>query len=496
MIELDNNACQEADMPSQTPALQPIIPAFHVQILNDAQRGRMKAATLEILEEVGVQCPSGRARQIYAEHGAQVDEGSRRVRLPPDVVLGALSQAPRFYTMGARILEFDLVLDGTATYCATDGCGTETIDFITHERRRSCKADVARMARVSDYLSSVGFYWPIVSAGDYPATAPLHEIEASFTNTVKHVQSETVMDKAMARYGLEMARVVAGNAENMRQRPPLSLLVCTIAPLALDDGGMEAALVFAGAGLPVGFMSMANAGSTGPATIPGTIVLADAEIVAALTLIQMAYPGAPVYHSLMPGLCHPRTADYVGSAWEAELFYPVGAELAHMWGVPTLAGVFGTDAPAPGWQSAADGATGLMLNALCGAETASGMGLLESCTLLYPEEILLDSDIYHRVRVVLSGLDINPAALALDVIKAVGPRGHFMLEQHTREHMRRWQMSELTHQPRPEGGYDDAVEMARQKVDWILDNHHPQPLDDAQQKELERILATADREMA
>ncbi|NIV28362.1 MAG: hypothetical protein GWN58_02260, partial [Anaerolineae bacterium] len=85
-----------------------------------------------------------------------------------------MSYAPRFYTMAARSPAHDLKLDGTAMYCATDGCGTKTIDFETRQRRPSVKDDVAKMARVTDYLSSLGFYWPIVSAQDCPATAPLH----------------------------------------------------------------------------------------------------------------------------------------------------------------------------------------------------------------------------------------------------------------------------------------------------------------------------------
>ena len=160
----------------------------------------------------------------------------------------------------------------------------ETIDFVTRQRRRSCKADIAQVARVADYLSSVGFYWPIVSAQDHPATAPLHELHASYNHTVKHVQSETVMGERMAASAIEMARVLAGNEVSLRQRPPLSLLVCTIAPLAQDKEGMESALAFAAAGLPVGFMSMANTGSTAPATIAGTLVAGDAEIVAAMVL--------------------------------------------------------------------------------------------------------------------------------------------------------------------------------------------------------------------
>jgi trimethylamine:corrinoid methyltransferase-like protein len=60
--------------------------------------------------------------------------------------------------------EFDLQLDGTRLYCATDGCGVETIDFVTRQRRPSVKADVVTSARLADYLSSIGFYWPMVSA--------------------------------------------------------------------------------------------------------------------------------------------------------------------------------------------------------------------------------------------------------------------------------------------------------------------------------------------
>ncbi len=482
-------------MHTETPQLQPIVPAYHLRILSDAQLQQLQAASLEILEDVGIHCPSHTALSIYAEHGAHVDFDTQTVKLPPQVVREAMSHAPRFYTMGARAQPFDLRLDGSAMYCATDGCGTETIDFDTRQRRSSVKEDVARMARVTDYLSSLGFYWPIVSAQDYATTAPLHEIDAAFNNTVKHVQTETVMDEGMARYALEMARVVAGNEETLRARPPLSSLVCTIAPLAQDAGGMEAALIFAEAGLPVGFMSMANTGSTAPATVAGTIVLADAEIVAAMALIQMAHPGASVYHSLMPGIMHPRTGAYLGTAWEAELFYPVGTELAHGWGVPTLAGIFGTDAQTPGWQSAADAATVLMLNALCGAETGSGMGLLESCTLLHPEAIVLDTDIYHRVRIDLAGLDTSREALALDVIKAVGPRGHFLGQKHTRHHMRQRRFSDLASQPMAGGGYRDAVEVAREKVNWILENHHPEPLDETARAEFKRILAAAEREL-
>ena len=390
---------------------------------------------------------------------------------------------------GALVAAFEL--DGTAFYCATDGSGTKTIDFETRELRPSVKDDLVKTARLADYLPAIGFYWPMVSAQDYPATAPLHELDASFNNTVKHVQTETVVDEIEARYAVEMARVVAGDERTMRERPPLSSLICNIAPLAQDKGGLEAALVFAEAGLPVGFMSMANTGSTAPATLAGTIAVADAEMVSAMVLVQMAYPGAPTYHSRMPGVTHPRTGAYLSSS---SIVYAIGVELAHMWGVPTLAGTFGGEVPDPGSWSVGEGSCA-MLCALCGAETGSGMGLYKGSTVLYPEGLVLDAEIYHDIRENLAGIDLSEEELALEVIEAVGPRGHYLRERHTRRHMRKLGYSELTAQPIPEGGYHDPVEVAKEKTDWILENHRPEPLDEAQKAEFERILQAAEREL-
>ncbi|MGD8489702.1 MAG: trimethylamine methyltransferase family protein, partial [Anaerolineae bacterium] len=155
-------------MHSQTPELQPIVPSYHLRILSNEQLEQLRSATLEILEKTGVHCPSEKALKIYAEHGARVDFDSQIVKLPPDVVLDSLSHAPRYYCMGARSPEHDIELDGTSFYCATDGCGTKTIDFETRKLRPSVKADVAKTARLADYMPSIGFYWPLVSAQDYP----------------------------------------------------------------------------------------------------------------------------------------------------------------------------------------------------------------------------------------------------------------------------------------------------------------------------------------
>lgn len=478
---------------TETPPLEPIVPGYKIRILSDEQLAQFKSATFEILEKTGIHCPSDRALEIYAQHGADVDFENQIVKFSPDVILEALSHAPRFYTMGARSEAFDLDLSKDILYEATDGTGTKTIDFETRMLRSSIKDDVAKSARIADYLSSVSFYWPMVSAQDHPIAPSLHELDASFNNTFKHIQTPTVVDEITTRYAVEMAKVVAGSEDELRKRPPLSLLICTIAPLAQDIGGMDAALVAAEAGIPVGFMAMPNTGSTAPATIAGTLSVGDAEIVSAMLLVQMAYPGAPVYHSFMPGMTHPRTGAYYS---HNSLMYAAGVELAHMWNVPTLAGTFGSDSTFLGWETGMNGGTTSLLCALCGAETGSGMGLLQGSTLLYPEALVLDAELYHSVRSAAAGVDTGIDQMALEVINNVGPRGHYLSQKHTRKFMHKLDHSDIVHVPAKDGGYQDPLEVAREKTDWILKNHHPEPLSEVQQAEIDRIIQAAEEELS
>lgn len=482
-------------MPTQTPALEPIETPYRLRFLSDEQLDALQETTLRILEEVGVRFPSPKALTIFADHGAQVDWTSQIVKLSPDLVFQAISHVPRYFCMAGRDPAYDLSLREGVTYFTTDGCGVETIDFETRQRRPSCKADVSKMARIADYLPSIGFYWPMVSAQDHGKTAPLHEMDASWNNTVKHVQSETIMGETPCRYALEMATVLAGSREELRRRPIFSLVVCTIAPLSQDQDGIEGALVLAEAGVPVGFLAMPTLGTTAPATFAGAIAMADAEVISAAVLIQLAYPGCPVFHSIMHAWADPSTGSYISYALDGRGRYaPI--EIAHHWGMPSLGGAYGTDSSQAGtWQGAAEVALDPLLVCLSGAEIVTGIGLSETYTLLYPEQILLDYDLLLRAKYNLMEMEINPETLAFDTIKAVGPGGHFLAQKHTRTHMRQALQRSLAHVIGTESKYRDPIQVAREQVDWILKNHQPQPLEERVQAELQRILAAADRQL-
>jgi len=482
-------------MYSETPDIISFPLPFKSELLTREQLETLKAGTLRLLDEVGVHFPSRRALEIFADHGARVDWEREIVRIPPDLVKKAMSTAPRSFVLGGREERFDLLLDGSRSYLATDGTGVHVMDPETRQMRPSCKADVALMARVCDALPLVSFFWPLVSAQDYGLTAPLHQCHAGLINTLKHVRGGMTVPPQLAPYVVEMATVVVGSDEERRRRSPICANFCTIAPLAQDGHSIETALIYAEANIPISFMAMPTMGSTAPATPLGALVVGDAEVVSGMVLLQLAYPGAPVFHSNYVSLMHPRTGGYIGDvpvplSWMA-------VQQAHAWGVPSLGGgSVSSDAADVGWRSGVDGGMGAAFIPLYGGEICGYLGLLDSSMILYPEQVILDHEICRYAYDLLHGFEFDEADMALDVIAAVGPRSHFLKQKHTRKHIRDFRLSLLTDQRNPDGSPRDPRQVAIEEFKRLSETHHPKPLPREVLAELGHVLAAAERELS
>ncbi len=480
------------DKYSHTPDILSISSHHKLEILSPSEVDSLRKGSYQLLVEVGVYYPSEQALGIFADHGADVDWDTQIVRLPPDLVDKAMATAPRNIVLGGREPRFDLTLDGSRSHLTTDGCGVHVIDLETREKRASRKADVAMMARVADAIPLVNFFWPSVSAQDFGITAPLHECHAGLTSTLKHVRGGTTVFPELAKFVVEMATVVAGSDEERRKRPPICANICGIPPLGHDKHGIETALIYAEAGIPTSFMAMPNMGSTAPASVLGATVQGDAESVSAMVLMQLAYPGAPVFHAIITSLMDPRTGGYL-----AKMPLPVrflAVQMAHAWGVPSLGGgSLTSDAPDVSWQSAFDAGFGSVQIPLAGGDLCGYLGLLDSSTTLYPEQLMLDAEIAMNVYETYKTFELKDLDENLDVIKAVGPRGHYLRQKHTRKHLRDFHYAPYFDQHDQAGNLREPREVALEKFKELEKNHHPEPLPQNVLQELDQILAAADK---
>jgi trimethylamine--corrinoid protein Co-methyltransferase len=212
-----------------------------------------------------------------------------------------------------------------------------------------------------------------------------------------------------------------------------------------------------------------------------------------MVLMQLAYPGAPVFHSNLISLMDPRTGGYIG-----EVPFPLSilmVQLAHAWGVPTLGGgSVSSDSDVIGWQSGQEAGMGAALIPLAGGEVCGYLGMMGSSMILYPEEIILEYEIIQNVVDSFRTYQVDPAEFPFDVIKDVGPGGHYLRQKHTRKHMRDFRYSTLVREKDANGKPRDPVDVALEEFKHIKKTHHPEPLPEATLKELDKILESAERE--
>ncbi len=468
-------------------------PRLRFDVLSKQDVQHIHAATLDVIESVGVRFPSPKALSIWQAHGATVDWDTRIVRVPGRIIEDALQQVPAAYALCARDPAQDLFLDGNHGYLGTDGCGVQVIDIGSGERRQSRLQDVADIARVADFLEEVAFHWVPVSAQDCPPESRgVHELCAIWENSTKHVQTESIYSEREALASVEMAAAIAGGREALRRRPILSLLECATGPLGHDGGSLEAALVAAEAGLPVGFMTMASCGMTGPATLAGNLVVGNAEVISALAMIQLAYPGAPVFYSAAQTSMDLRTGAYTGGGPEDFLFGGATNLLCDFYHMPLSMGSFATGAKEPDWQAGVDNSLSTLMAALSASDMLLGVGLLYGSRIWSFEQMLMDCEIFNLVRKMMEGIVVDAETLALDVIRAVGPGGTFLTEKHTRQHMRNlWVPTLMDRRPYEawEAKRDGARDWARHRAQRILADHRSVPLDSRLKADLDRIIA-------
>jgi len=472
-------------------------PKLKLEVLTTEEVKKIHDATLWIIENVGVRFPSKRALEIWESNGASVDHESMIVRAKPQIIEDALKTCPPAYKLAARDPQQDCSLDGNHVYLGTDGCGVEVIDIETGQKRTSVLSDVRDISRIADATEEIGFHWVPLSAQDKPAeTRGLHEIKTIWENSTKHVQTESIYSIPEAKAAMEMAALIAGGKDKLLERPVLSLMQCTASPLGHDGGSLDAALIAAEHGIPTGFMTMASCLTTGPATMAGNLAVGNAEVIAGTALLQLAYPGAPVFYAAAQTAADIQSGSYTGGGPEDFLFGAATNVLADFYNIPLSMGSFATGAKEPNWQAGIEGSLSTFMSSIVMSDMLLGCGFLHGSRIWSFAEMMMDCEMFSIIHKMMQGIQVNEETLALETVAKVGPGGHYLAQKHTRQHSRELFRPEFMDR-RPYSEWeikkDDARDWALAKARRILQEHQPDPLDPKLSTEMARIIESVEK---
>jgi trimethylamine--corrinoid protein Co-methyltransferase len=469
------------------------------RLLTEDQILEIHRASLEVLETVGVRLLHAEAVEMLQDAGCRV-KGDNIVQIPNWLVEECISSAPSRITMYSQDGQEAMRLEGRNIHF---GLGTDLIstqDLDSGETRPTRLQDVVNAARVADYCPEIDF---IASFG-LPNDVPTNSMYVECARAMMENSNKSIFFTAGAEEDLaiivEMAAAVAGGRDALRQRPFLIHYSEPTAPLVHSHNAIRKLLFCAEKGIPICYTPGDIMGASALVTLAGGIVQANAEALSGIVLHQLKVKGAPIISGLVLTPLDMKKATTCYGAPDCRLTNSAFADIYHYYGLPIWSTV-GSDAHCLDAQASMEHAFGTLLAALDGANLIHDVGYLGQGLLSNPAAIVMCSEIISYVKRIVRGFDLTREKIGLDVIRQVGPGGHFLTQMHTKAHFLEefWQ-PQLVNRDSPDpwakkGGltYEEVV---TQKAREILATHQPQPLPDGVRRQLAGIAGKAEDELA
>jgi len=453
-------------------------------VFSPADIEQLHAAALRVLARTGVLVQDDEAVALLRSRGACCD--GRRVFLDEGAVTAALAAAPSSFVLGGRSSTRDLTVGGRAVY----GTGSGPAFVLAGDGLRPGRLDDTRAAAKLCHLSPV-----IDFNGD--AVEPLDLPEERRTRLSTHARL-TLSDKAVewiASVDDDLDAAVAINeilfGADWAARPRALIVLNTNSPLQISSETACLLLRWARLGQPSCVTACVMGGTTGPATLAGTLVVQHAEVLASLVLAQAAGEGSPFVYGGVSTMSDLRTGAANFGTPEFAHLAEATVLLAHRCGLPVRAGAAVTDAHVPDGQAALESTLGLSAGVRAGGDFAfQSAGILSSFNVFSLEKFIMDEEVVTGLRAVAEPVATDEDALAEDVIDSVGPAEDYLSQSHTRRHARDLArpttlVREAHEKWQSDGGVDFRAALARDVARRLDEYEPPDDLDPLVRRQLD-----------
>lgn len=474
---------------------------LRLELLSPEEIERIHETSLRILEGVGLKVPSKEVLDLLNGYeGISVDEYRQVVTFSEEMVMESLTGVPRSFSIYGRDKTRKVTYGDDGFVCQSTHGQVHWVEPRTKRRREGRLEDFEKCAIVGDALPNMDIMGAMIQPAEIPVEMRDIRICAELLKRIKKPVRTWIHNRTSARYILELLRVVAGGEAELRAHPMGAFGLQPISPLQLPRDGLEAAMEFARAGLPVTFGPMTQAMATGPVTLAGTVAQANAEILGALVIFQIIAPGTPTIYVGAPHIMDPRTMSLVFGSPEQGMMAVAVTQLGKRYGLPVGVNVGLTDAKVPDAQAGLEKGITLLLGALAGADTFGHMGIAGCDQGASLPQLIIDDEIIGFVKRVLEGISVDEETCAYEVVERVGIGGNFLIDEHTLRHWREelW-IAGLSDrdlwEPWLTGGGKTMLDRAVERQEQILDEHTLEWLDGKMQRELDAIVTVAEREL-
>lgn len=470
-----------------------------VQTLTEEQKQLIHQSSLNILNEVGVKVPHDKVLDMFKAAGAEVDDSTKMVKIPENLIMESLDKAGKKFTIYGRDRNKQAKFGfGTCNFNSIFGEAFWIEDNM--KRRYTSLDDVVTAARIGDALEHINIVGAMADPKEIPPAYRCVEVAAKqLDNTTKPI-GFWFYNRQSAKYVLEIFEAVAGSKEEVEKYPFTYPFFEPISPLSFPFDGIDLLFETSRYSLPVPIGPMAQTGTTAPGTLAGTLIQENAEILAGIVITQLIKPGLSVCYGGIPHTFDMKITQMVFGGPEQAIMATAMTEMGKYYDLPVYINVGLTDSKTVDAQAGMEAGITLALGALSGADIfghlgISGMDQGSSLTML-----VMQNELIGYVKRLMQEINFSEDALGLDVIKEVGPGGTFISEMHTARHFRDelWFPELLDRNYWEEWETQDNKELKDRclaKKNKLIKNHKQKPLAKETKRDIDKILASARKKL-
>ncbi len=446
-------------------------------------------ASMRILSRTGMRFEYPEAVKVLKENGIDVDDDGV-ARFTEEQLMYWVNKAPHAFTMYARNPKHNITVGGDHLNPAP-GYGCPFVIDPDGEQHPAMTEDFVKFLKLYHQQPSFDVNGGIiVQPDDLPVdNATLLMLYMTLLYSDKVLLTGTADEKQVEAM-MEVAKLVFGGEEELKKYPRMITLINTVTPLQLTNVMTESLFQFVKYRQPLVIGSLAQAGSTSPVTLAGSLAISNAEILAGIALCQMISPGTPVVYG-----CETTTADMrsgataIGSP-EGAICYNHTGKMADFYGIPSRAGGCLSDAKKVNAQA---GYESMMTFMACRDANINFMihaaGIMDAYASMSYEKLIVDFEVIDYVNRYCRRFEINEETIPEDLIDEVGQDGVYLTEDHTFEYCRTEPLTpEISVRGTAEEPGTALENNIQRKIDAMLDAYVQPELDRDIHSEIKKIL--------
>ncbi|MEL6169792.1 MAG: trimethylamine methyltransferase family protein [Pseudomonadota bacterium] len=381
-------------------------------------------SALSVLQDLGVKVLLPEARDLFRKSGATVGDDDM-VRIGREIVEASIASAPNEIELKAGRPERDVTL-ALGRLVFQPGAGAPHATDRIKGRRPGTLSDFTDLVRLTQHFDALHMVPPLVEPQDIDPRVRHYATTATELTLSDKMPFIFARGTPQSLDAFEMIRLARGLSEDaFAEAVHCYTIINTNSPRQIDIPMAQGLIDFARAGQVSIVTPFTLMGAMAPITVAGALTLSHAEALAAITLTQIARPGAPVcYGTFTSNVDMKSGAPAFGTPEHFKASLAAG-QLARRIGLPWRSAA-GSAAAIPDVQAANETQFGLWGCLLAGATVViHAAGWLEGGLTVSYEKLVTDMEVLQMVAELCAATEAGEAEIGLDALAEVGPGGHF-----------------------------------------------------------------------